>query len=206
MSGNPQKVHIEKPIPHPRKPYLNAGDSAEAEYKVGYRRPPEHSRFKPGQSGNPTGRPTGRPNAKTMFERVIHKKVSVRQGESTREMPMLEAMVEAHAVKGIKGDVRSAGLVLNLLPKAGLLGDQQHEPDDLGDDPIANRPAKWQPSSELFENVELTLLSVDEKVELSRLAAIVDLGGGMTALTDSDFRRAREIVNRGRGKDITPSE
>ena len=25
-------------------------------YKVGFRRPPEHSRFKPGQSGNPAGR------------------------------------------------------------------------------------------------------------------------------------------------------
>ena len=27
------------------------------EYEVGYKKPPEHSRWKPGQSGNPKGRP-----------------------------------------------------------------------------------------------------------------------------------------------------
>ena len=28
-------------------------------YEVGYRKPPKHSQFKPGQSGNPNGRPRG---------------------------------------------------------------------------------------------------------------------------------------------------
>ena len=32
--------------------------------KVGYRRPPKKSRFKPGQSGNPKGRPKGTKNLK----------------------------------------------------------------------------------------------------------------------------------------------
>jgi hypothetical protein len=27
--------------------------------RVGYKRPPQHSKFKPGQSGNPKGRPKG---------------------------------------------------------------------------------------------------------------------------------------------------
>lgn len=49
------------------------------------------------------------------------------------------------------------------------------------------------------------LLADDEKIELSRLAEIIDLGGGMTALSISDFGRAREIVNKGRGKDISPA-
>jgi len=40
---------------------------------------------------------------------------------------------------------------------------------------------------------------------LSRFQEIVDLGGGMTALNVNDFARAREIVNKGRGKNITPS-
>ncbi len=34
-------------------------------YDVGYRKPPKHTRFKPGQSGNPRGRPKGTKNLKT---------------------------------------------------------------------------------------------------------------------------------------------
>jgi hypothetical protein len=184
------------------KPLRGSGDSPNAKYAVGYRRPPLHSRFKPGQSGNLKGRPAGRPNVKSMVERVIHQKLPVRQGEKTREMPMLEAMIHAHAVKAVKGDARSAGLVLNLLPKAGIFLDQDvqsHEQNRISLSPSGNS----RPSRELFENVDLMLLSDDEKIELSRLAEIVDLGGGMTALSISDFGHVREIVNKGRGKDIT---
>ena len=56
----------------------------------------------------------------------------------------------------------------------------------------------------LFENVDRSLLSKDEKIELSRLAEIADLGGDLTALTVNQFARVRDIVNKGRGKDITP--
>jgi hypothetical protein len=29
----------------------------QGDYKIGYGKPPEHTRFRPGQSGNPAGRP-----------------------------------------------------------------------------------------------------------------------------------------------------
>ena len=38
---------------------------------------------------------------------------------------------------------------------------------------------------------------------LARLGQIIDLGGDFTALTDSDFERAKKIANKARGKDIT---
>ena len=65
-------------------------------------------------------------------------------------------------------------------------------------------PISPWPSSPLFENLDRSLLSDDEKIELSRLAEIVDLGGDVTALSVNEFARARDIVNKGRGKDITP--
>ena len=69
------------------KPLRGSGDSPNAKYVVyvGVR----HESRLPGQSGNPKGRPAGRPNVKSMIERVIHQKLPVRQGEKTREMPML---------------------------------------------------------------------------------------------------------------------
>ena len=40
--------------------------------------------------------------------------------------------------------------------------------------------------------------------DLSRLAQTVDLGGDVTAIKVSDFIRLQKIVNKGRGKNITP--
>ena len=59
------------------------------------------------------------------------------------------------------------------------------------------------PSGLLFESIDPNLLLDDEKVELARLATIMDLGGGFTALSTRDFERAKEIANKGKGKDIT---
>jgi hypothetical protein len=95
------------------------------EYKVGYGRPPRHSRFKKGRSGNPHGRPQGRANAKTIVARAIHEKVTVREGDKARDMTKLEAMLQGHLVKAIKGDARSASLVINLVSRLGLLAETE---------------------------------------------------------------------------------
>jgi hypothetical protein len=110
----------------------NTGDT---DYKVGYRRPPKQTRFQPGQSGNPKGRPPGSSNHKSTVARVINEKVPVREGDKTRKMTKLEALVQSHAVKGIKGDAKSANVVIGLMVRMGLLGDQEDEavalsPDD----------------------------------------------------------------------------
>lgn len=44
------------------------------EYEVGYGRPPTHTRFQPGKSGNPNGRPKGSKNTKTiLMEELIQR-------------------------------------------------------------------------------------------------------------------------------------
>jgi hypothetical protein len=44
---------------------------------VGYGKPPRHSRFKPGQSGNPKGRPRGSSNFKTDLRKTLKSRVRV---------------------------------------------------------------------------------------------------------------------------------
>jgi hypothetical protein len=105
------------------------GDEAAAanSNKVGYGRPPRHTRFKKGQSGNPNGRPLGSANAKTIVARAIQEKVTVREGDKPRAMTKLEAMLQGHLVKAIKGDARSASLVINLVTKLGLLAETDNK-------------------------------------------------------------------------------
>ncbi len=132
----------------------------------------------------------------------MHQKVPVRQGKKVCKKPMFEAILNTHGVKGANGDVRSAALIVNMA-KAGLSRQRDAEIDPFS----GKGQPHWgsqRPSSALFENVDRSLLSDDEKIELSRLAEIVDLGGDVTALSVTEFARARDIVNKGRGKDITP--
>jgi Family of unknown function (DUF5681) len=189
---------------HQQETQAAKSDLAEpqADYRVGYKRPPVHSRFKPGQSGNPKGRPPGSANAKTTVQRVMNEKVSVRRGQKTSTVSTLEALVQAHAVKAIKGDPRSAAMVINVMTRTGLLADE----GDDGPLETAKRAAladKARSSDALFENIDAELLSKDEMIELSRLAAIIDLGGDVTALSASDFQRIKELVTKGRGIDVT---
>jgi Family of unknown function (DUF5681) len=61
---------------------VKAGDSKgatdpAASYEVGYGRPPRHSRFKPGQSGNPKGRPKGSKSLKTLLEGALSLPITI---------------------------------------------------------------------------------------------------------------------------------
>ena len=44
----------------------------ERDYEVGYGKPPRHTRFTKGQSGNPRGRPPGAKNLKTLLSEALN--------------------------------------------------------------------------------------------------------------------------------------
>lgn len=84
-------------------------------YEVGYGRPPAASRFQKGQSGNPKGRPKGargketpqydpalRPTDKLILEEA-YRHVTIREGDSTIELPAIQAAMRALAISAMKG-------------------------------------------------------------------------------------------------------
>jgi Family of unknown function (DUF5681) len=168
-----------------------AANGGQSQYKVGYRNPPLNTRFKPGQSGNPKGRRADRPNIQTMTEQIIYHKVPVREGGETRWMPLYQAVLYAQGVKGAKGDARSASVYFN-----------ETNPH-LENFNSGRQSANMGLSDKLFEGVDSELLSADDKIDLARIAEIIDLGGDITALKVDDFARLQQILNKGRGKDIT---
>ncbi len=71
--------------------------------KVGYGRPPKHSRFTKGRSGNPKGRPKGSPNVKTAIRRAVARLVSVKIGKKT----VIDAMAHRLVQQALDGNLKA---------------------------------------------------------------------------------------------------
>lgn len=85
--------------------------------KAGYCKPPTHSRFQKGKSGNPNGRPKKpRSTAKTEFlrelDRALREKITIRENGRTREITKLRAIAKQITNKAALGDPSSLRLVL----------------------------------------------------------------------------------------------
>ena len=97
-----------------------------ASYSVGYAKPPVHTRFKAGQSGNPKGRPKGsrntsltRPHPDDRLQSIIldeaYRGVPVNDGNGQVTIPMAQAVVRSLAVKAAKGSQRAQRLFTTLI-------------------------------------------------------------------------------------------
>ncbi len=90
----------------------------ETEYDVGYRKPPENRRFKPGSSGNPKGRPKRQPPSAEDLYAILDEEISVRQGNRVRRMQIYEVSVRALAREAIREkNLKSALNFLKLCEK-----------------------------------------------------------------------------------------
>lgn len=81
---------------------------------VGYRQPPEHSRFKPGSSGNPRGRPRGR-TRQAPYEAVLGMSVKVLESGGERRVTAAEAFMLQRAKRGLEGDSGAARALIHAI-------------------------------------------------------------------------------------------
>ena len=79
--------------------------------KVGYGRPPLHTRFKKRQSGNPKGRPRVTDPAQ-LLRREANRLVSVRSGDRIVRMTAAQAMIRNLWMLAAKGNLSAIKLVL----------------------------------------------------------------------------------------------
>jgi hypothetical protein len=103
---------------------------------VGYRRPPQHSRFRPGQSGNPTGRPKHAPNFRAALLAELSEMIDVAGGAP---MSKQDALIRCLVDQAIAGNLRATAALLPVLMQASESQDAENpEPDpddsDLLDD------------------------------------------------------------------------
>jgi hypothetical protein len=99
---------------------------------VGYGRPPLHSRFKPGQSGNPNGRPKRSSNMSTIVQKVLNESVPIREGGRLRRMSTMEALFRSILARAFKGDPKSMNSLMIMVKQSGYGTDHdESKPETL---------------------------------------------------------------------------
>jgi hypothetical protein len=88
-------------------------DNRDSDYQVGYGKPPQHTRFKKGESGNPSGRPKGSKNLTTLLEKELKQRVVVTENGRRRSITKQEAMVKHLVNKAVSGDRSLMQLLLD---------------------------------------------------------------------------------------------
>jgi hypothetical protein len=84
-------------------------------YDVGYRKPPRHTQFKNGCSGNPKGRPKGSKNFATIVDEELNETVIVVENGKRKRIPKMRAAVRQTLNGAMRGDFRALHQIVNLL-------------------------------------------------------------------------------------------
>jgi Family of unknown function (DUF5681) len=84
---------------------------------VGYKKPPAHTRFQPGRSGNPSGRPKTRPS----FRGALLEELAATMPANNQQQAgsKLQALVRALVNAAVAGDARAQALLVGALLRIG---------------------------------------------------------------------------------------
>ena len=82
-------------------------DDPENDNNIGYGKPPRHTRFTKGQSGNPKGRPKGAKNLSTILQKASREPVTVTIRGRTVVITKLEAGMHQLANQAANGDLKA---------------------------------------------------------------------------------------------------
>jgi hypothetical protein len=95
-------------------PETAGAGSASATYDVGYGKPPKHTQFKSGQSGNPKGRTKGARNIWTILQDEAQIVVAFSENGKPTKASKTELAIKSAMNKAVKGDLRALQIILKL--------------------------------------------------------------------------------------------
>jgi hypothetical protein len=98
------------------------------DYVVGYGKPPLHTRFQKGRSGNPKGRPRGRKNMSTLLSDALNGSVIVVENGRRKKITKREAIVTQLVNKSASADLKATQIVLAMLRDVESQADGSADP------------------------------------------------------------------------------
>ena len=85
------------------------------DYDIGYKKPPTHSRFKPGNRANPRGRTKqNAPTEADIIKNVLNFPVQFLVGGKPKRAPRIELLIKRFGAAALKGDVGAAAMLLKM--------------------------------------------------------------------------------------------
>ena len=85
------------------------------DYDIGYRKPPRHTQFKKGQTGNRRGRPRGAKNLFTLLQEIASEKVRFTKNGRARAISRLEKTLRQLGFSAEKGKPQQVRQFISLL-------------------------------------------------------------------------------------------
>ena len=132
-------------------------DGSSRDGKVGYKRPPVHTRFQRGRSGNPRGRQRGVRDFAADVKRSLEIPVTLNDKGRARRVSTQEALILRLREKALKGDNRALETLLSLA--------RTHNNDEAGE----------RTGGELVASEDQTILEAFAEEVRSRPAAAIEL-------------------------------
>jgi len=86
-----------------------------SKYEVGYGKPPRHTRFRKGRSGNPTGRPRGKKNLATLLSDALAEPVIVVENGRRKKISKRQAIITQLVNKSASADLKATQILLAML-------------------------------------------------------------------------------------------
>ncbi len=109
-------------------------------YEVGYGKPPQHSRFRKGLSGNPKGKRRGLPDLAAIVREELERSISVQEAGRKRKMKVLQVAIRSLVTKAAKGDLRALADAIRYGEDPARENTQtRHQPDAAEDQAIILR-------------------------------------------------------------------
>ena len=96
---------------------MNGSDEGHKDYEVGYGKPPKHSQWKPGQSGNPSGKMSKEESFLDKVRKVASEELIVHKGGQALAMSNIEAAIHAIFAKAQGGHPQAFKLLADIIGK-----------------------------------------------------------------------------------------
>jgi hypothetical protein len=99
--------------------------------RVGYKKPPQSTQFKPGQSGNPSGKAKGLRSMATELRDILSEELTFTAGGSIMTMTKQRALASSLINAAIEGDLKATAIVMAHLNRGTSKADATDEEPDF---------------------------------------------------------------------------